>query len=65
MNTKTMRHVFVLAVLGALLSALSSFLQVKGYFGDRSARALNWAGYGFMGASIALFVLAGLRGAPA
>ena len=57
--------VVALAVLGALLSALSSFLQLKGYFGESSARALNWAGYGFMGASIVLFVLAGLRGAPA
>ena len=56
--------VVALAVLGALLSASSSFLQLRGHVSQKTARALNWAGYGFMGASIVLFVLAGLRGAP-
>ena len=49
-----------LAVLGAVLSSLASFLQMRGYVGDKAARAINWTGYGFMGASMLLFVLAGL-----
>ncbi len=52
--------VVALAVLGALLSSAASFLQTRGYLGEKAGRALNWAGYGFMGASILLFVLAGL-----
>lgn len=51
-----------LAVLGALLAAAASFLQLRGYLSERSARALNWAGYAFMGASMLLFALAGLLG---
>ena len=57
--------VVALAVLGALLSILASLLQRNGVVSERGARVLNYAGYGFMGASILLFVLAGLRGAPA
>jgi hypothetical protein len=49
-----------LAVLGALLSAGASFLQLRGYLNATRARALNWTGYGFMGASMLVFVLAGL-----
>jgi hypothetical protein len=49
-----------LAVLGAALSSSASFLQMRGYIGEKAGRALNWAGYGFMGASMALFALAGL-----
>lgn len=52
-----------LAVLGALLSAGASILQTRGYVGEKAGRALNWAGYGAMGASMLLFVLAGLLGA--
>ena len=52
--------VVALAVLGALLSSLASFLQLRGYIGEKAARALNWSGYGVMGASMLLFVLAGL-----
>jgi hypothetical protein len=55
--------VVVLAVLGALLATAASFLQVRGYVGEKAGRALSWAGYGFMGLSMLLFALAGLRGA--
>ena len=51
-----------LAVLGALLSGAASFLQMRGYIGAKAGHALNWAGYGFMGASMLLFALAGLLG---
>jgi hypothetical protein len=54
--------VVALAVLGALLATAASFLQVRGYVGERGARLLNWAGYGCMGASMLLFALAGLWG---
>ena len=57
--------VVALAVVGAVLAGAASFLQVRGYVGEKAGRALNWAGYAFMGASILLFALAGLRGAPA
>jgi hypothetical protein len=52
--------VITLAVLGAALSTAASFLQMRGYLGAKTARALNWAGYGCMGASMLLFALAGL-----
>ena len=52
--------VVALAILGAVLSSLASFLQTRGYVGEKAARALNWAGYGVMAASMLLFVLAGL-----
>lgn len=54
-----------LAVIGALLSAGASFLQKRGHVGEKAGRALNWVGYGAMGVSMLLFVLAGLRGATA
>jgi len=57
--------VVALAVLGALLSTLASLLQRNGVVSERSARVLNYAGYGLMGASMLLFALAGLRGVPA
>ena len=56
------RVVIALAVLGAVLSSSASFLQVRGYVGANTARALNWAGYASMGASMLLFALAGLLG---
>jgi hypothetical protein len=49
-----------LAVLGALLSAGSSLLQLRGYVGEKAARAINWAGYFLMAASMLLIALAGL-----
>ena len=52
--------VVALAILGAILSSLASFLQIRGYVGAKGARALNYTGYGCMGVSMLLFVLAGL-----
>lgn len=52
--------VVALAVLGAVLCSLASFLQMRGYVSEKTGKALNWAGYGVMGASMLLFVLAGL-----
>jgi hypothetical protein len=52
--------VVALAILGAVLSSSASFLQMRGYVSEKAARVLNWAGYGVMGASMLLFVLAGL-----
>lgn len=52
--------VVALAVLGAVLSTGASVLQARGYIAAKAARAMNLAGYGFMGASMLLFVLAGL-----
>jgi len=56
--TKTV--VIALAILGAALSSLASFLQTRGRIGEKTARALNYAGYGFMAVSMVLFALAGL-----
>ena len=52
--------VVALAILGAALSSLASFLQTRGRIGEKATRILNYAGYGFMGVSMLLFVLAGL-----
>lgn len=52
--------VVALAILGAILSSSASFLQLRRYVSERTGRALNWTGYGVMGASMLLFVLAGL-----
>jgi len=54
-----------LAILGAVLSSAASFLQRRGSLSERRAKMLNYTGYAVMGASMLLFVLAGLRGAPA
>jgi hypothetical protein len=59
------RVVIALAVAGGVLSALASVLRVRGTIGERAARNLGYAGYAFMGASMLLFVLAGLTRAPA
>jgi hypothetical protein len=52
--------VVALAVVGAVLSTTASFLQKRGYVTEKTGKALNCAGYGVMGASMLLFVLAGL-----
>ena len=57
------RIVIGLAVLGGVLSALASLLQMRGTVTERQAKHLNYAGYAFMGASMALFAMAGLTGA--
>jgi hypothetical protein len=51
-----------LAILGAMLSAGASFLQLRGRISAKNGRALNWAGYACMGASMLLFAFAGLLG---
>lgn len=58
------RVVIGLAVIGAVLATLASILQGRGVVGARGARNLNYAGYAAMGASMLLFTLAGLTGAP-
>jgi hypothetical protein len=52
--------VLLLAILGAVLSTAASFLQMRGYVSEKVGKAINWAGYGFMGASMVVFALAGL-----
>lgn len=52
--------VVALAILGALLSSAASFLQTRGRVSAKTGNALNYAGYGVMGVSMLLFVLAGL-----
>ena len=52
--------VVTLAVVGAVLATAASMLQRHGIVGERGARILNYVGYGVMGASVLLFVLAGL-----
>ncbi len=58
------RLVIALAVAGGVFSALASILQMRGVVSERGAKTLNYAGYAFMGASMLLFVYAGLTGAP-
>ena len=52
--------VVALAVLGAVLCTLASVLQTRGHISAKTGNTLNWAGYGVMGTSMLLFVLAGL-----
>ena len=52
------------AVAGAVLSTAASVLQVKQFLGAKNARLMNYAGYGAMGASMLIFIVAGFR-APA
>ncbi len=52
--------VVTLAILGAVLCTAASFLQMRGYVSEKTGKAINYAGYAVMGASMLLFVLAGL-----
>jgi uncharacterized protein with PQ loop repeat len=52
--------VVALAIVGAVLCSLASFLQLRHYVSEKTGKAINYAGYGVMGASMLLFVLAGL-----
>jgi hypothetical protein len=52
--------VVALAILGAGLCSLASFLKVRGRISETADKRLNIAGYAVMGASMLLFVLAGL-----
>jgi hypothetical protein len=49
-----------LAIAGALLSTAASFLQTRNYVSEKTGKAMNYAGYGAMAASMLLFVLTGL-----
>jgi hypothetical protein len=53
-----------LALLGAGFSVAASLLQRRGMVAERGARLINLLGYACMGASMALFIVAGLRGPP-
>ena len=50
-----------LAVLGALPSVVASLLQVRGSISAVRAKQLNLLGYGLMGLSMVLFIVAGFR----
>ena len=53
--------VIVLAILGAIAATLSTILQSRNVIGPARAKQLNAVGYGFMGASMLLFIVAGFR----
>ena len=49
------------AVVGAVLSTGASVLQVKKVLGEKNALYMNYAGYGAMGVSMLIFIVAGFR----
>jgi hypothetical protein len=49
------------AVAGAVLSTAASILQAKKVLSARNAQLVNYAGYGAMGVSILVFIVAGFR----
>ena len=53
--------VIALAILGAVASTLATMLQARNVIGAARAKQLNAAGYGFMGVSMLLFIIAGFR----
>lgn len=53
--------VITLAVIGAAASVAASSLQAGGKIGAARARQLNNTGYGFMAASMLLFIVIGFR----
>ena len=57
----TREAVITLAVLGAFASVIASILQTNGRISAERARLLNYAGYGFMAASMLLFIVIGFR----
>ncbi len=56
--------VVALALLGAGFSLAASVLHARGLVTAEGARRLNRLGYVCMGVSIALFIVAGVRGVP-
>jgi hypothetical protein len=52
--------VVALAVTGGVLALAAMVISNRGETGQRAARWLNAASYGFMGASMLIFILAGL-----
>jgi hypothetical protein len=57
----TREAIITLALLGAVPSMAASVLQSSGKLGAARARQLHIAGYGFMAASMFLFIAAGFR----
>jgi hypothetical protein len=57
----THETVITLAVLGAIASVAASILHSSGRIGAGRAKQLNTAGYGFMAASMLLFIVVGFR----
>jgi ABC-type arginine transport system permease subunit len=53
--------VITLAVIGGVISVIVSMLQSRGKLSEERVRRYNRVGYGFMWASIALFIYAGFR----
>lgn len=53
--------VITLAVVGAIASVAASLLQSSGRISAERAKQLNTTGYGFMAASMLLFIVAGFR----
>lgn len=53
--------VIALAILGAMASTAATMLQARQVIGEVRARQLNLAGYGCMGVSMLLFIIAGFR----
>ena len=53
--------VITLAVLGAIASIAGSILQSSGRIDAERAKLINRTGYGFMAASMLLFVVAGFK----
>ncbi len=62
LETLLSREVVVgLAIVGAIASTLASWLQKRAVVGEQRARQLNYLGYGCMGFSMVLFIVAGFR----
>ena len=57
----TRNVVVALALAGAITSVVASVLQSRGSISDERAKQLNVTGYGFMAASMVLFVVIGFR----
>jgi len=57
----TREAIITLAVLGAIASVAATILQSSGRIDAGRAKQLNTAGYGFMAASILLFIVVGFK----
>jgi hypothetical protein len=57
----TREAVITLAVLGATASVIASILQTSGRISAVRAKQFNQTGYGFMAASMVLFIVIGFR----
>ena len=57
----TRETIITLAVLGAIASIAGSILHSSGSIDAERAKLINRASYGFMAASMLLFIVAGFR----